>query len=208
MVSKMYQSNNKPDSESLLKNSVQQKLEYHHSVRVLFHENKLVSPQNLKKARVKFISRHKSCSGLEAILSLSIHHPSSALPFAKDVAQIDFNNKKALQKIGLTASIESIHLLDPSDKVDSLDENSVHSMISSILMAAYEYCDKRNVNEWQLNVAPFFKLQLNKFGINYKQYGKEANGKHHIGVDPFQFIHSGKPVIKLWNRRLFDFTLH
>lgn len=204
----MYRSNNKPVANPMMDNAIQQKLQYHQRVRVLYHEKRPVSKEALKKARVKFISRHKAHPQIEAVLSMSIHHPSIALPNQQQLTDLEMQDKELLQKIGLMASIDSIHLIDPNHQVGDVDENSMNSMISSVLLAAYEYCDKRNVNEWQLSVAPFFKLQLNKFGIDYQMYDREVNGKHHIGVDPFQFIHSGKPVIKLWNRRLFDFTLH
>ncbi len=178
---------------------------YNSKIRVLFYESQYIQSNALQCANVNFVSRHKSLPGMEAVLSLCIKSNEASL--SGQFQRLIQPNTRRDDDQGLTASIKSIHLRDPNNHLNQASEKNINSMISALLLAAYEYGDKRHVDEWTLNVAPFFKKLLTRFNIQQQQYGLDIKGRYTIGVNPYQFVHSAKHVLAIWNRRIFDYTL-
>ncbi len=205
----MFSGNKGTSSEALLNAKVNSIPGYHTKVRVLFHENQHIRRDMLQCAQVKFVARHKTHPAMEAILTLTIKNNEATLSrqLERFVRSSHDISKAAREQQGLSATVKSIHLRDPNNDLANTSESVVNAMISALLRAAYEYGEKRQIDEWKLNVAPFFKKQLSRFGIKQQNYGSEVKGRDTIGVNPYQFIHAGKQVIELWNRRLFDYTL-
>ncbi len=199
---------------------------YNARVRVLFYENQEVEhqPSSLaqeepvqkkKGMQVRFVCRHKALAGMEAILILALENNhlenrasqvAQPYQFTTKIPAKDGLSENIFETKGFTATVKSIYLRDADNDLEAASEGVINAMILALLRAAFEYGEKRQVDEWKLTVAPLFTRQLSRFGIQQQHYGTDTNGRITIGVNPCQFIHAGKQVIELWNHHLFEAT--
>ncbi len=158
---------------------------YSHKVRVNYHVIKPKSGvKSATSSTVKFASQHKSYPGLQAIISVSI--------------DAEANDQPNILKI------ESLQVIDSKEELSGLSDDVLQQILSSILLATFEYGNSHSINEWLIPVKPEFDEDLTEIGLPHNRYSFDDKGRCIIGVRPSEFLSKGKQLIDSWTRRLFE----
>ncbi len=177
---------------------------YSDQVRVNYHVDSIVSDATTTPSKVKFSCCHKSYPSLEVVISLSI----SALVVPATVSGIELEDfVEDLYFRGNQSSIltiESLRLVDPQQHLAQLSDDVLENLLSSILLATFEYGNSRSIREWQIPVNAEFDQELSKVGLNHQCYSFDNNGRRIIGVLPSEFLAKGKQLVDSWTRRMFE----